>query len=1417
MIGAIASLIGDPVTDSIVSFIKSLAENAKLTQLGHTVLNVILDQVPDDYSGRVEQMEEAYGIIYFTAFFDELDTRLPKNIRRNIQLSLNEKQLLLHSSVPLECAEYSNRREIICPNIVRGYAEVDAELREMYRSMGSRLRDFVRGLSFQDTAEEKDIRAFDEVIKELPAAAIKRFHDQYMMLCANFNEFYIFTQIEHEKAQELKLDSRYQNILSIAMQFQDSAEAGLKNLKKVILDLPNQIKKNSVQEIVKQLIKTYQGSIDRPLIESKSSEEKLTYPLISNAFIPQAYKLLRYSGNERLEQLETWEHFAPMQNMMSFWAKYYLDPGSVENLLLILGEPGGGKSLLTKILCARMIDFNNICIRIPLREHDMEDDIETIVCEQITQDGDASEPISTFKWFAEEFQNNPITLLFDGYDEVMQATGGVYRNLLTKLQQFQDRCREQSRPIRIVVTSRETLIDKADIPQKTTVMKLLEFDETQRKQWINIWNEHNHVALAKVGLRDFALPEGNKDIEELSGQPLLLLMLAIYDANFETKKNALKQADGQMESLDRTKLYDELLRRFIRRELRKGPRGQEHAYEEATPEEQDAMVDEEMKKLGISALGMFVREKLSLKVGELEDDLIYMRAKVTGYDSRNIKMLKSAETVFGSFFFIHDSRTENEADEKEAAFEFLHKTFYEFLVADLILQYLIDATDDLSERKCGPKRGKTHYLEALENPDSLNDAYYATINSSCLCREPEIIRMIAEWKDSKLNKFFQGKSPNFGDEMAQVLSDLFNKHTDMIRSEVFTPFVQRKGGLAGGKDYLQACAVYLMNLIILQILIAGECHVKVEEWNYISQFLKLNLPLSKKDSARELKDENSAQKLKIDPYEEIILKFMALFLLQRENDEIVLTKKTQVGKLERENLREARMDVFKFMQDDTTQKVYRLHDSNSSMNEKQRYRGELRNQGFDFGFELYVVNLHEDVINLEHKNIHNLEESFKYGVRYLHRNCVDVSLVLDWFLLIRLIIDKLAQQNLQEYKIHNVWNNGFMRETWEEITDIIFRHYIDYKEIILIFIEITKKLGYGKFLLKKHSIDMVLNHYHYTSPDLVTVFLEAILEMHLPLHEMNFYCLEHCKMLLENMDSPKAIATFLKFIYTAGIVLPDDLILRNIQKEWNYYLRKSPEELPALLRVYLQMGQFQEVKTFFRRIEDNEIGLIIRSFNHYTDSMIEFLSVAQAVGENQNLSKRIILFFEEDIPTLQNPNVFMQLVHQAVCHNFSRISTNSLTNIFIKNYDVMFHYDPEQAVNLLFQIGIKQIDSIDIRMLSKECIYSLQSYRFILETSVKAAARLLILCEKNNLEPEFINEVSLIVERRSLSFYITLCFDKALFTRDRTNIYLLEELLDNMTSGIVADMEKYFKKQLPFLKAYSWKLAEKVKTIYGMA
>lgn len=141
---------------------------------------------------------------------------------------------------------------------------------------------------------------------------------------------------------------------------------------------------------------------------------------------------------------------------------------------------------------------------------------------------------------------------------------------------------------------------------------------------------------------------------------------------------------------------------------------------------------------------------------------------------------RNLDSRLGSFFFIHDSRNKNDLDEKEAAFVFLHKTFYEFLVADLVLRDLFIAVDWVNERKSSKKNGSQYYWEALNHPDSFSETFYAVISGGCLCMEPGIIQMIAEWQERKLYDYFGSEQSPFNSIVCQVMEDIFHSHMAMI-------------------------------------------------------------------------------------------------------------------------------------------------------------------------------------------------------------------------------------------------------------------------------------------------------------------------------------------------------------------------------------------------------------------------------------------------------------------------------------------------------------------------------------------------------------------------------------------------------------------------------------------------------------
>jgi hypothetical protein len=94
---------------------------------------------------------------------------------------------------------------------------------------------------------------------------------------------------------------------------------------------------------------------------------------------------------------------------------------------------------------------------------------------------------------------------------------------------------------------------------------------------------------------------------ELAEQPLLLLMLALYDAD----ANALQSRSAE---LGRTELYGRLLREFARREIRK------HTTE-LSGTDLDSAVETELLRLPVVAFAMFNRRAQWVAEEDLDTDL----------------------------------------------------------------------------------------------------------------------------------------------------------------------------------------------------------------------------------------------------------------------------------------------------------------------------------------------------------------------------------------------------------------------------------------------------------------------------------------------------------------------------------------------------------------------------------------------------------------------------------------------------------------------------------------------------------------------------------------------------------------------------------------------------------------------------
>jgi len=454
-------------------------------------------------------------------------------------------------------------------------------------------------------------------------------------------------------------------------------------------------------------------------------------------------------------------------------------------------------------------------IRVPLREVNAEAGVVAQIEEAIRRITHVS--VDSWTKLSSAFKNNPPLVILDGYDELLQASGKVFSGYLKEVQNFQKNEAEQGRPVRVVVTSRVTLIDKATIPSGATILRLLEFDKQQRDRWISIWNRVNISYFREAGIEEFALPdeseEGAQKILALAEQPLLLLMLALYDS----ERNELRKS----KALDRTKLYDSLLRRFVTRE-----RGKEKSFDDTKAPERKKILDAEMHRLGVAALAMYNRRKVHILSTELNEDLKFFDAERSVTVTAG-KALTQADLLLGSFFFVHKSKAQHASGStehhEEAAFEFLHNTFGEFLTADFILRRAlaeVEALKALNESEVL----RAQLEQRLGAADGFQREWFASLVYTPLFTRPVVLQMIREWVGHLLRERNLPKDTFISYLDTVVLNQvrrLLNKREmpSIIRKET-----AQEGYRAPFGDYplLGHAAIYSMNLILLRVIVDEE-------------------------------------------------------------------------------------------------------------------------------------------------------------------------------------------------------------------------------------------------------------------------------------------------------------------------------------------------------------------------------------------------------------------------------------------------------------------------------------------------------------------------------------------------------------------------------------------------------------------
>lgn len=662
---------------------------------------------------RTERLEAAHWIVVITAFFEAAEEQLRVLGIKELAAKAPEQVVLITDELPSN----TSFQNVSFTLAARGAIP---DVKRLYTTRSAYFVKYLEGLALSESLSTEHREAVTRLSTTIPDTAVLRYEERLRELAKECAEFEIWLNVS---AHARTLDEVHE------------VRSGLARLESL---LANHESVEAPHDVRASLSMAYRAVLDKPITQQASSE--LNVPTLGAGYINHRFRVAATHATANPAQESWWRDCHVHDDLDLSLASYLVSGAALTAPMLVLGHPGSGKSVLTRVLAARLPADRFLPVRVELRSVDANADLQTQIEEAVRQaTGD------TVRWpdlVRSAPEAMPVVLL-DGFDELLQATGVAQTDFLERVARFQEREIDQGRAVAVLVTSRIAVADRARIPAESVVMCLEPFSDRQVKAWLEVWADHNESILAGRRLKpltaDIALSH-----RTLAEQPLMLLMLALYDAS----ANALRAAD---EDFSEATLYEALLTDFARREIEK----------ELPGPADDDLVEHELAKLSVVAFAMFNRRAQWATDEDVTADLTGLRMQAAGGGERRMqKNLTAGQLAVGRFFFIHDTQTTRDGTVSQT-YEFLHATFGEFLIARFVTQLATELTK---------ARGRASTLL----PATLDDGWlHALLSFECLAARSPIIKFLL--------RIFP-RDRRLADLLLELFSTSFDERSDNLYS-----------------------------------------------------------------------------------------------------------------------------------------------------------------------------------------------------------------------------------------------------------------------------------------------------------------------------------------------------------------------------------------------------------------------------------------------------------------------------------------------------------------------------------------------------------------------------------------------------------------------------------------------------------
>ena len=624
---------------------------------------------------RREVITAAHTTIVAAAFFEALEEHLGEECCTKLMFTDVQKAELITGQLRADGENLLDTlydAEIPAPSAARGFEENLDEVGAWMTWFSQRFAMFLRGL----TAGE-NLTVDWSMVTNL---AVERYRSHFLQLAAKADEFGIWANLSEHAATRALVRRSNGGLAHELSQTRDALSQVFTLLSRIAR--PG----GGVADLRAVMEKANQGILAEPILADGDDVSGLgiTPPTASRIYINPRFRVALADGEARPADARWWEDQRSRDDFDNLLVAHVLSPDATRLPMLLLGDPGAGKSMLTKILAARLPAAGYTVVRVPLRRVTASARIAVQLQEAL--DAATNQRVS-WPRLSEQCAGTIPVIMLDGLDELLQASDSDRSAYLQDVMDFQRTEAAAGRDVIVIVTSRIVVADRVAIPPGTTVVKLDAFTDDDVSDWLSRWNGENVTEVSSGTFRAL-LPEVALRYGDLARQPLLLLMLAVYTAD-----PVVPALDAGLPTAD---LYQRLLDEFAMREARKT------LGRDARPDELHQHARDHLDRLAIAALAMFNRGRQDASEDEVGTDLKAIDERLMTRTRED----EAGQRAVGEFFFIHAAESRSprshvgrSGGSTRRNYEFIHATFGEYLVARYIMTELIEVASTFAGRR----------------------------------------------------------------------------------------------------------------------------------------------------------------------------------------------------------------------------------------------------------------------------------------------------------------------------------------------------------------------------------------------------------------------------------------------------------------------------------------------------------------------------------------------------------------------------------------------------------------------------------------------------------------------------------------------------------------------------------------------